>query len=91
MQSYRVEYSTSSPDNEVWIPPGPPPQPHQQELSENFSHSNMWITPGSSQTQDFIEDSMPTSRQNSNPFEFAPPDSRFEPPSYSSENSNRHI
>ena len=40
MQSYRVEYSTSSPDNEVWIPPGPPPQPHEQELRENFSHSN---------------------------------------------------
>ena len=97
MQSYRVEYSTSSPDNEVWIPPGPPPQeePHQQELHENFSHSNMWITPGSSQIQDYVENSMPISRQvsqYSSPYEFVPPISKFEPPpSYTENDENKRF
>ena len=37
--TYRVEYTSSSPDQEVWIPPGPP-----QEL-----HENVWTTTSNNQ------------------------------------------
>merc|ERR1711953_363264 len=65
---YRVEYTNSSPDNEVWIPPGPP-----QELQENI----FWSDPR--QTEESINGSGHLS-QHAKSNEFVPLSaSKFEP------------
>ena len=92
IEQYRVEYTTSNPDNEVWIPPGPPQNQEFRENLSNPSNTNLWITPG--QAQEFDDSSTTISRQFSqyaDPYEFVPPISKFEPPpSYTENDENRH-
>ena len=71
--TYRVEYTNSSPDNEVWIPPGPP-----QELQENI----FWSDPRQTEEESINASGRHFSQSN----EFLPPISKFEPPPSLSEN-----
>ena len=74
--TYRVEYTNSSPDNEVWIPPGPP-----QELQENI----FWSDPRQTE-EESINASGRHFSQYAKANEYMLPISKFEPPPSLSEN-----